>query len=426
METATLPHGWKRLPLADAYDFTSKPRELRYDAYAAVPFVPMERIPFAHPRSSSFDLRPPDQLTAGTYFEEGDLLLPKITPSFENGKQAIVVGLPDGFGIATTEVFPIRGRTGESSTEFLFFSLLRSGVRVALADKMIGTTGRQRIPKLAITDLIISLPPLPEQKAIARALRSVQQAREARRRELELERERKVALMEYLFTHGTRNEPTKKTEIGEMPESWDVVPLGNLIADGPQNGIYKPESEYGDGTPIIRIDTFDNDGLFVSLNFRRLRLTDDEVEKFHIAPGDILVNRVNSVSHLGKSVLVPDLPEATVFESNMMRFRLDRGQAVPEYVARYLLTHGCRERIRGMARHAVAQSSINQGDVKSLLIPLSDVAEQGKIAAGLVAAESKMAALQHEIALHEELFKAMLDELMTGRLSAVPLVEQTQ
>ena len=51
-----------------------------------------------------------------------------------------------------------------------------------------------------------------------------------RQRELVLERERKAALMEHLFTHGTRGEATKQSEIGEIPESWAVRPL-NVIAD---------------------------------------------------------------------------------------------------------------------------------------------------------------------------------------------------
>ena len=74
----------------------------------------------------------------------------------------------------------------------------------------------------------IPLPPLPEQRAIAHILRAVQAAREARQREVSLERERKAALMAHLFTHGTRGEPTKQTPIGEMPASWEVVHFGEI------------------------------------------------------------------------------------------------------------------------------------------------------------------------------------------------------
>ena len=177
-----------------------------------------------------------------------------------------------------------------------------------------------------LAGFLVPIPPLPEQRAIAHTLRTIQKAKEARQRELELERERKAALMQYLFTNGTRNEPRKQTEIAEIPQSWQVIKLEKFITDGPQNGIYKPLELYGEGTPIIRIDDFDNDGVFASLQIQRVQLSPDEAIKYRVAEGDILINRVNSLSHLGKCILVPKLQETTVFESNMMRFHVNEAQ----------------------------------------------------------------------------------------------------
>jgi len=94
-----------------------------------------------------------------------------------------------------------------------------------------GEHARTTLPSLQKPELenyVLPLPPLPEQRAIAHVLRTVQQAREARQREIGLERESKAALMQRLFTHGTRGEPRKQTEIGEMPENWKVVRLGEI------------------------------------------------------------------------------------------------------------------------------------------------------------------------------------------------------
>ena len=111
---------------------------------------------------------------------------------------------------------------------FLYFQLLTEKTTNRVAALQKGAT----YPAISDSDLfsqLILLPPLPEQRAIARALRAVQAARETRLREIALERERKAALMEHLFTHGTRGEPTKMTEIGEMPESWEIVKLGEVV-----------------------------------------------------------------------------------------------------------------------------------------------------------------------------------------------------
>ena len=79
-----------------------------------------------------------------------------------------------------------------------------------------------------LQNLRIPLPPLPEQRAIAHVLQTIQEAKSARQRELALERERKAALMDYLFSYGTKDEPRKQTEIGEIPESWEVVEIGKV------------------------------------------------------------------------------------------------------------------------------------------------------------------------------------------------------
>jgi type I restriction enzyme S subunit len=107
-----------------------------------------------------------------TYCESGDILLPKITPSVENGKQGIVPILPSGHAFATSEVYPLVTR--DSLTNIFAFYLLKLGLlRKPLIDSMIGTTGRQRIPKESLFSLSVPTPPLPEQQKIAEILMTV-------------------------------------------------------------------------------------------------------------------------------------------------------------------------------------------------------------------------------------------------------------
>ena len=174
IEEFKFPSNWKVGSIADAFDFTGKPRGLDLSKNGdEIPFFPMNRIPLGRIYVSEFTPKPLAKLGSGTYVEKGDLMVAKITPSFENGKQAIV-DIETDFAYATTEVIPMRGRKGESDTLFLFFYLLHPEVRSDLAGKMEGSTGRQRLSKTVIGDRVIPLPPLPEQKKIAHILSTIQ------------------------------------------------------------------------------------------------------------------------------------------------------------------------------------------------------------------------------------------------------------
>src|SRR5690606_6931072 len=96
---------WSRV--GDSYAVTKKPRGLDVGAVAEVPFSAMEAIPQGGAYDPTFTMRSPQAITSGTYFERGDVLVAKITPSFENGKQALARSLPAPFGYATTEVIPL-------------------------------------------------------------------------------------------------------------------------------------------------------------------------------------------------------------------------------------------------------------------------------------------------------------------------------
>jgi type I restriction enzyme S subunit len=155
-----------------------------------IPFIPMSFIPDDYLYITNWELRKPENLRSGVVIRNGNLLLAKITPSLENGKQGIVQGLPGGWGYATTEVFPIR--TSKSMMlEFLAIYLRIPKIRKILASKMEGTTGRQRLPRSVLMHLMIPLPSLAEQHQIAYILQAVD-------KKLQAEKMRKQAL-EALF-----------------------------------------------------------------------------------------------------------------------------------------------------------------------------------------------------------------------------------
>jgi len=215
----------------------------------------------------------------------------------------------------------------------------------------------------------VRLPALDEQRRIVALLH---RATEIRRR-AEAARAKARAIIPALFLD-TFGDPATN------PKGWPVMTLGEALSVGPQNGLYKPATDYGDGVRILRIDSFDDGTIDNQSALRRLRVDDATVEKFQLKKDDIVVNRVNSPPQLGKSVRIPTLNEPVVFESNMMRLRVNSEILVPSALGVMLQLDSVRQALVKNAKHAINQSSINQSDVTGIRVLAPPLTLQGAFA----------------------------------------------
>jgi type I restriction enzyme S subunit len=102
----------------------------------------------------------------------------------------------------------------------------------------------------------------------------------------------------------------------------------------------------------------------------------------------------------------------------MMRFSVDESQVQKEYVFNFLNSPLTKKQIVGTAKRAVAQSSINQGDVKSIIVPKPSIEEQRKIVAALDATEAKIAYAFNKAAVLQNLSRTLLHKLMSAKTRA--------
>ena len=133
---ADLGEGRKWSRVGDCYEVTKKPRGLDRFAFPVIPFAAMEAIPQNGTYLPDFTMKAPDAIASSTYFERGDILVGKITPSFENGKQALIRELAAPFGYATTEVIPLHPRSDRHDPRLLFYYLLHPDIRHHVAERM--------------------------------------------------------------------------------------------------------------------------------------------------------------------------------------------------------------------------------------------------------------------------------------------------
>ena len=262
---------------------------------------------------------------------------------------------------------------------FLFY-LLRSEIAAMREGEHLHGSTMKHINRGPFLAHEIALAPLAEQKRIADKLEAVLGRVDACRARLArvpalLKRFRQSVLA--AATSGRLTEEWRMTN--GVNDEWQNTELGSLISDGPKNGLYKSSTCYGQGTRILRIDNFYAGFVSSWEGLKRLTVSDAELNDFGLEVRDIVVNRVNSMSHLGKSALVRDLPEPCVFESNMMRLRLDLEQLMPEFCILVLTSPNGIEQLQQNAKQAVNQASINQTDVKSVIVSLPTLPEQAEI-----------------------------------------------
>ncbi len=100
-----------------------------------------------------------------TAYQNGDIVMAKVTPCFENGNIAIMENLSSGYGLGSSELFVFRARSIE--TKFLFYWLRNDRFIQSACSTMTGTGGLKRVSPTFVKNCYLHLPPVEEQKEIA-------------------------------------------------------------------------------------------------------------------------------------------------------------------------------------------------------------------------------------------------------------------
>ena len=207
----TIPAAWDVVRLGDVAEVNPRRPKLDVEAQTLLTFIPMAAVAENCSGIASLEQREYREIASGyTYFEEDDVLFAKITPCLQNGKHALACGLIGGFGFGTTEFHVIRAGSG-IDPRHLFRVLTQPFNIDKCARSFSGTAGQQRVQPETIKSLPIRvLPPLPEQRAIAKLLDGVDVTLAAARREREGLQLLKESTADALLTGRVRVEVGKR------------------------------------------------------------------------------------------------------------------------------------------------------------------------------------------------------------------------
>ena len=197
------------------------------------------------------------------------------------------------------------------------------------------------------------------------------------------------------------------------PLKWKRLKIKDAVTIEPQNGLYKPQSDYvadGTGTPILRIDGFYNGRVTDFGSLKRLKCSGMEQQRYLLLEDDIVINRVNSIEYLGKCAHIKGLLEDTVYESNMMRMHFDPEHYNPVYICKLLCSQYIYDQIVNHAKKAVNQASINQKDVLDFNIYQPPLDLQNQFADFVNQVDKSKVAVQKALAETQTLFDSLMQK----------------
>ena len=398
MNNINLPKHWKNVQLKEIASLRRESIQPEDDL--CLNYVGLEHIDSGESQLKRYGSASEVKSTKSRFYPD-DILYGKLRAYLDK------VVIAEMEGICSTDILVVTAHP-ETIPRFLVY-LLHTHPLIRHAVATSTGVNHPRTSWNSLGEFTFALPPLPEQSAIAHVLQTIQEAKFTRQREITLERERKGALMDVLFSHGTKGEPRKQTEIGEIPDSWEVVQLKEIATLRREN--VKPEDNQN--LNFVGLEHIDSGE---SILKRSGDASAMRSAKNHFHPDDVLYGKLRA--YLDKAIIAE---MEGICSTDILVFT-PNSKAAPRFLVYLLHTEA-------FVNHAVATSTgishprTSWDSLGKFTFALPPLFEQRAIASVFQAIDKKTATLEKEIEHLDELFYAMLDELMTGQRSAVPLID---
>jgi type I restriction enzyme S subunit len=248
------------------------------------------------------------------------------------------------------------------------------------------------LSKSKLAELPMAFPPLPEQKKIAHILSTVQRAIEAQERIIQTTTELKKALMHKLFTEGLRGEPQKQTEIGPIPESWEIVEIGDVFKF--TSGKAKPKDTAPEPSAERTIPVYGGNGV---LGYSAEHLLSEEV---------LILGRVGE--YCGCAHLTAPISWVT---DNALYAKEAKRSVNRTYIRNHFEHLNLNQYSNKMG-----QPLITQGIINRVKFGLPSREEQDELAHTFETFDTRVAQTKSKRDLLQDLFRTLLHELMTAKM----------
>jgi type I restriction enzyme S subunit len=275
-----------------------------------------------------------------------------------------------------------------------------------------GRGNQTTIPNLsrsALSALPIPLPSALEQSSIVNALDLVQRGIELQENLIALIAELQQAILQKLMTEGLQGEAQRETEIGPIPETWEVVALGDVckLGTGTTPATHRGDY-YGGSIPFIKTTQIDNN----RISHPQSTVTELAVQDYglRIYPkGTILMAMYGQGKTRGKVALLEIGATTTQNAAAIQPLAGMDAAFLWHYLARQY------DALRNSGQHGLI-SHLNLGYVRQFKVPKPNIATQRAIARILDAVDAKQQSHVRKHSVLNDLFRTLLHQLMTAQI----------
>ncbi|HAU9595869.1 TPA: restriction endonuclease subunit S [Escherichia coli] len=408
-----VPEHWKIAQIKRISALNPKKSTLSEEKDSLCTFLPMEKL-----RTNAVTLdetRPIHEVYDGySYFCDGDILIAKVTPCFENGNIAVANGLVNGIGFGSTEINVLRVN-GKGHNRFLYYRLQEEQFRTIAKSEMRGTGGLKRVPTDLFESFTIGLPDTDEQATIAATLDQetacIDALIEKKTRFIELLKEKRQALITHAVTKGL--DPNVKMKdsgvewIGQMPEHWDVKPFFALVTELNRKNV---------GLAETNILSLSYGNIIQKPETRNMGLTPESYETYQIVESGEIVFRFTDLQNDKRSLRSAQVTQRGIITSAYMAVKPHSIDST--YFAWLMRSYDLCKVFYAMG--GGLRQSLKFEDVRRLPVLIPPVDEQSEITNTINARTARIDALvektEQSITLLKERRAAFITAAVTGQI----------
>ena len=374
----------------------------------SVSFVPLADLDARRGATTLGVTRPYGEVSRGyTVFRDGDLLVAKITPSFENGKIGQArLGRP--IGVGSTEFHVVRPDGGRVDDRYLLHYLRQDWVRVEGERRMTGSAGQKRVPAAFLEALPVPLPSIEDQRRIAAILDQADTLRVKRRRT--------VALIDDLVQSAF-------VDMFDDPAGgrWEITELGQVVGqiDNGASPVCEARPAAHNEWGILKLGAVTY-GTFRPTENKAFLGDVGSMAAHEVRPGDVLMTRKNTRDLVGAVAYVETTPRRLLLPDLVFRLHLDEHRLEPRFFQALMMSLRVRHQVQGLASgSAASMPNISKARLRTLKIPVPPLAMQREFAAHVQRIDAQRTVMQRSLEALDELFVSLRSRVFSGGLEAL-------